>query len=382
MTEISVYKKSYGKILLEADILFCSGLVSMAMMISFSSSLHRPLLPFLSSSPSSSLRLLSSISFPSPSATSNFAAQTHKSTIAAHPARHSLSNEFLDRLQSGVLAAAERGAQEVMAAVDKPRNIDYKGKTDLVTDTDKRCESAILKIVNDSFPDHLILGEEGGVSGNPASPFLWCIDPLDGTTNFAHGYPSFGVSVAVLHRGRPLAASVVEFSGGPFCWVTRTFSASAGRGAYCNGNRIRVSSVEEVEKSLFVTGFGYEHDDAWATNIALFKEFTDISRGVRRLGAAAVDMCHVALGIAEGYWEYRLKPWDMAAGVLMVEEAGGRVTRMDGEVFCVFDRSVLVSNGSLHDKLLDRIAPPSKKLVENGFEFSHWFKPDGYVTDL
>lgn len=269
-----------------------------------------------------------------------------------------------------------------MAAVDKPRNIDYKGKADLVTDTDKRCELAILEIVNARYPGHLILGEEGGVSGDPSSPFLWCIDPLDGTTNFAHGYPSFGVSIAVLYRGKPLAATVVEFSGGPYCWVTRTFTASAGGGAYCNGNRISVSAADEVEKSLFVTGFGYEHDEPWATNIALFREFTDISRGVRRLGAASVDMCHVALGIVEGYWEYRLKPWDMAAGVLMVEEAGGKVTCMDGGEFCVFDRSVLVSNGKLHNKLLDRIAPPSKKLVENGFDFSRWFKPDGYTSDV
>nr|XP_025643900.1 phosphatase IMPL1, chloroplastic isoform X7 [Arachis hypogaea] len=112
---------------------------------------------------------------------------------------------------------------------------------------------------------------------------------------------------------------------------------------------------EKVERSLLVTGFGYDHDDAWATNIDLFREFTDVSRGVRRLGAAAVDMCHVALGIVEAYWEYRLKPWDMAAGVLMVEEAGGAVSRMDGGKFCVFDRSVLVSNGVLHEKIAPNI---------------------------
>jgi myo-inositol-1(or 4)-monophosphatase len=125
-------------------------------------------------------------------------------------------------------AAAKRGAEVVMAAVDKPRNIDYKGKTDLVTDTDRNTELAILEVLRDKFPGHLVLGEEGGVSGDATSEYLWCIDPLDGTTNFAHGYPSFAVSVAVLHRGRPVAASVVEFAGGPFAWVTRTFTASAG----------------------------------------------------------------------------------------------------------------------------------------------------------
>ncbi|KAI3988561.1 hypothetical protein MKX01_011458 [Papaver californicum] len=278
--------------------------------------------------------------------------------------------------------AAKTGAEVVMDAVNKPRNITYKGLTDLVTDTDKMSESAILGVVNEDFKDHLILGEEGGLIGDSSSDYLWCIDPLDGTTNFAHGYPSFAVSVAVLFRGKPAAAAVVEFVGGPMCWNTRTFSASAGGGAFCNGQKIHVSQTDQVERSLLVTGFGYEHDDAWATNINLFKEFTDISRGVRRLGAAAVDMCHVALGIVEAYWEYRLKPWDMAAGVLIVEEAGGIVSRMDGGEFCVFDRSVIVSNGILHSKLLERISPATEKLKDNGIDFSLWYKPENYQTDL
>ncbi|PIA63966.1 hypothetical protein AQUCO_00201348v1 [Aquilegia coerulea] len=256
-----------------------------------------------------------------------------------------------EQLLNVVEIAAKTGAEVVMEAVNKPRNISYKGLTDLVTDTDKTSEAAILGVVGKNFSDHLILGEEGGLIGDSSSDYLWCIDPLDGTTNFAHGYPSFAVSVGVLYRGKPAAASVVEFVGGPMCWNTRTFSALAGGGAFCNGQRIHVSKTDQVERSLLVTGFGYEHDDAWATNIELFKEFTDISRGVRRLGAASVDMCHVALGIVESYWEYRLKPWDMAAGVLIVEEAGGTVTCMDGEAFSVFDRSVLVSNGILHAKV-------------------------------
>ncbi|KAK1279177.1 hypothetical protein QJS04_geneDACA017531 [Acorus gramineus] len=240
-----------------------------------------------------------------------------------------------------VEAAAKSGAEVVMEAVNKPRNISYKGTTDLVTDTDKSSESAILETVRKDFTDHLVLGEEGGLIGNTVSDYLWCIDPLDGTTNFAHGYPSFAVSVGVLFRGKPAAASVV---------VNSNVDATVGGGAFCNGQKIHVSQTNQVEKSLLVTGFGYEHDEPWVTNMNLFKEFTDISRGVRRLGAAAVDMSHVALGIVESYWEYRLKPWDMAAGVLIVEEAGGTVTRMDGGPFCVFDRSVLVSNGLLHSK--------------------------------
>lgn len=243
-------------------------------------------------------------------------------------------------------------------------------------------EAAILEVVRRNFGDHLILGEEGGIIGDTLSDYLWCIDPLDGTTNFAHGYPSFAVSVGVLFRGNPAAAAVVEFVGGPMAWNTRTFTAIAGGGAFCNGQKIHASQTNRVEQSLLVTGFGYEHDDPWATNIELFKEFTDVSRGVRRLGAAAVDMCHVALGIVEAYWEYRLKPWDMAAGVLIVEEAGGTVSRMDGGKFCVFDRSVLVSNGVLHAKLLERIAPATEKLKSKGIDFSLWYKPENYRTDL
>lgn len=281
-----------------------------------------------------------------------------------------------------VEAAAKTGAQVVMDAVNKPRNVTYKGLTDLVTDTDKSSEVAILEVVRKNFPDHLILGEEGGIIGDSSSDYLWCIDPLDGTTNFAHGYPSFAVSVGVLFRGKPAAAAVVEFVGGPMCWNTRIFSAAAGKGAFANGEKIHVSQTDKVEQSLLVTGFGYEHDDPWATNMELFKEFTDVSRGVRRLGAAAVDMCHVALGIAEAYWEYRLKPWDMAAGVLIVEEAGGTVSCMDGGRFSVFDRSVLVSNGLLHAKLLEKIGPATENLKSKGIDFSVWFKPENYHTEV
>ncbi|KAG0563191.1 hypothetical protein M758_8G009700 [Ceratodon purpureus] len=285
-------------------------------------------------------------------------------------------------LMEALEAAGRRGAEVIMAAVDKPRNIDYKGKADLVTDTDRNTELAILEVVRERFPGHLILGEEGGVSGDPTSEYLWCIDPLDGTTNFAHGYPCFAVSIAVLYRGRPLAATVVEFAGGPFAWVTRTFLASAGGGAFCNGQRIHVSSTDMIERSLLVTGFGYDHDKAWETNLDLFKYYTDVSRGVRRLGSAATDCCHVALGITESYWEFRLKPWDMAAGVLIVEEAGGKVTRMDGGPFTVFDRSVIVSNGVIHDKLLEKIQPATEKLIADGLDFTQWMKPTGYMTDV
>lgn len=280
---------------------------------------------------------------------------------------------------SDLLAVAERAADAgkaiVLDAVDKPRNISFKGATDLVTDTDKASEEAILNIISEAFPDHAILGEEGGVSGNTSSEYLWCVDPLDGTTNFAHGYPSFAISIACLRHALPVASTVIEFSGGPGSWVTRTYTAKRNGGAFLNGKPISVSRTHDLQKSLLVTGFGYDHDEAWEANMKLFKEFTHVTQGVRRLGSAAIDMCHVACGIAEGYWEFRLKPWDVAAGVLVVEEAGGTVTTMDGRAFSVFDRSVMVSNGFVHEEMLKRTEPAVAKLVSNHVDLSQWFVP-------
>lgn len=201
-----------------------------------------------------------------------------------------------DELQVVTEKAARAGAALVREAVDKPRNIKFKGATDLVTETDTSSEAAILQIIQDAFPNHAILGEEGGVSGDVTSEYLWCVDPLDGTTNFAHGYPSFAVSVACLHRAIPVAATVIEFAGGPGTWVQREYSAKRNGGATLNGESIRVSNTHELQNSLVVTGFGYEHDAPWLANMKLFQEFTDITRGVRRLGSAAIDMCHVACG--------------------------------------------------------------------------------------
>lgn len=192
--------------------------------------------------------------------------------------------------------AAKAGADIVMAAVDKPRTISYKGATDLVTDTDQASEDAILAVIRGAFPYHAVLGEEGGVSGDTSSDYLWCVDPLDGTTNFAHGYPSFAVCVACLRHAVPVAATVVEFAGGPGTWVTRTYAAKRNGGATMNGTPIQVSRTHDLQKSLVVTGFGYEHDEPWLANIGLFQEFTDVTQGVRRLGSAAIDMCHVASG--------------------------------------------------------------------------------------
>ncbi|GMH41162.1 hypothetical protein BSKO_09072 [Bryopsis sp. KO-2023] len=285
----------------------------------------------------------------------------------------------VDQLLSAAKEAAEAGATVVMDGVDKPRQVSYKGLTDLVTNTDQASEDAVLGSLRSAFPDHALLGEEGGVSGNTSSDYLWCVDPLDGTTNFAHGYPSFGVSVGVLRHAIPVAACVVEFTGGPGLWSTRTFTASRNHGAFADGKRITVSRVKELERSLMATGFGYDHDEPWAATMDLFRHFTDVTQGVRRLGAAAVDLCHVGLGISECFFEYRLKPWDVAAGVLVVEEAGGLVTTMDGCAYSVFDRSVLATNGSVHGAIQEKTEAATADLRSKyGVDFSPWFVPEGY----
>ncbi|KAK9846510.1 hypothetical protein WJX81_005689 [Elliptochloris bilobata] len=274
--------------------------------------------------------------------------------------------------------AAAAGAAVISENVDKPRSIEYKGTIDLVTNTDKASEEAVLKVITDAFPNHAILGEEGGVFGDTSSDYLWVVDPLDGTTNFAHSYPCFAVSVGVLRGGVPVAGVVVEFAGGRGSWVQRTYSATRGGGAHLGGTRISASACSDLQRALLVTGFGYEHDEAWAANLELFKHFTDVTQGVRRLGAAAVDLCHVALGIVDGYWEYRLKPWDLAAGVLIAEEAGALVTTMDGEPFSVFSRSVLAANEGVHGAIVARTRAATTALAAEGMDFSPWFVPQGY----
>ena len=270
--------------------------------------------------------------------------------------------------------------QVVRAALDKPRTISFKGATDLVTETDAASEDAILAVLRAAHPTHAILGEEGGVSGDTSSDYLWCVDPLDGTTNFAHGYPSFAVSVGVLRHAVPVAGVVIEFVGGPGAWATKTYAASRNGGATLNGKPIAASRTSDVTRSLLVTGFGYDHDAAWSANLDLFRHFTDVSQGVRRLGAASVDLCHVALGVVDAYWEFRLKPWDVAAGVLIVEEAGGRVTTMDGNPFSPFSRSVLATNDALHETIQEHTEAATVRLREDGMDFSPWYIPKGFIV--
>ena len=252
------------------------------------------------------------------------------------------------------LQATNKAVDVIIDALENPRMADYKGRTNLVTETDRLSEELILNHIRSTFPTHSILAEESG-SDKTKSEYLWIIDPLDGTTNFVHGYPSFGVSIACLINGKPTIGVISELP------AKNLYFAIKGKGAFKNNMPIHVSGTKNLDQSLLVTGFGYNHGELWQANMALFKQFTDLTQGVRRLGAAAVDFCHVACGMVDGFWEFDLKPWDTAAGVLLVEESGGTISRMDGDNYSIYDKQVIASNGQIHKEMLHY----TKKTVES-----------------
>ena len=249
-----------------------------------------------------------------------------------------------------VAKSAARDASElILHANEIDRETSNKSTiTDLVTQTDKNAEQVIKDDILAKFPDHNILAEESGETSSN-SDFLWVIDPLDGTTNFVHGLSPYCVSIALFKNNNPLLSVISELPSENLFWAVK------GNGAFCNGEKISVSSRKLIRDSLLITGFSYEHDSKWETNMKLFKNFTKISHGVRRIGSAAADLCYVASGKADAFWEIGLYPWDSAAGILLVEEAGGKVTRMDGKPYSIYDKQILVTNNLIHNEMLDKM---------------------------
>ena len=246
-------------------------------------------------------------------------------------------------------AAARDAADLILHANEIDRKTSNKSTiTDLVTKTDKNAEQVIKDDILAKFPDHSILAEESGETKS-SSEYLWVIDPLDGTTNFVHGLSPYCVSIALLKNNTPLLAVISELPAENLYWAVK------GNGAFCNGEKISVSSRKSINDSLLITGFSYQHDSKWETNMKLFKDFTKISHGVRRIGSAAADLCYVASGKADAFWEIGLYHWDSAAGILLVDEAGGKVTRMDGRPYNIFDEQILATNNLIHDEMLENI---------------------------
>jgi myo-inositol-1(or 4)-monophosphatase len=231
--------------------------------------------------------------------------------------------------------------------------IEYKGDADLVTAADRASEALIRQRITQQFPSHDVLGEEQGLN-DQGSDYRWYVDPLDGTTNFAHGYPVFCVSMALEHRAlEPRSAAKTERIAGVVYDPARDelFSAELGKGAQLNGQPMRVSKATQLKECLVATGFP-SHKRHKNPNIHFYHQITLRTHGVRRAGSAALDLCNVASGRFDGFWEFNLNPWDTAAGVLIVEEAGGKVSRFDGSAFEIDSRETLASNGLVHDALL------------------------------
>jgi myo-inositol-1(or 4)-monophosphatase len=222
--------------------------------------------------------------------------------------------------------------------------IEYKGEADLVTIADRQSEALIRQRLREHWPSHDILGEEGGLQ-DTGSDYRWYVDPLDGTTNFAHGFPVFCVSMALEYKGKRIAGVIYD--------PTRNelFAAEQGSGAYLNDQRIRVSKTANLSESLVATGFP-SHKRHKNPNIFFYHQITLRTHGVRRAGSAALDLCCVACGRFDGFWEFNLNPWDTAAGVLLVEEAGGKITNFHGGPFELSSRETLASNGLVHQALL------------------------------
>jgi myo-inositol-1(or 4)-monophosphatase len=245
--------------------------------------------------------------------------------------------------------AARAAGQLLRERIHSIREIRHKGLVDLVTDVDEQSERLVRQIILSTFPTHSILGEEGGSVAGEDPRNRWIVDPLDGTTNYAHGFPFFCVSIAFEANGQLLVGVVYDPS------LDELFVAERGKGATLNGRPLQVSAEASLGRALLATGFPYDRL-LFPRAMKAFEVMSLRSRAVRRAGSAALDLCYVACGRFEGYWEFVVNPWDLAAGSLLVEEAGGRVTRVDGSTFTVECGEVLASNGAVHQAMVEALA--------------------------
>ena len=253
------------------------------------------------------------------------------------------SDTLLEVAWQGATAAG----QLIQQSWQKPKSIEYKGAIDLVTSVDRESERLIVGTIQRYFPDHSILGEEETIVDGRDQEYRWIIDPLDGTTNFAHGYPHFCISIAFENRGSVMMGLVYD----PI--RQECFKAVRDRGASLNGATIRTSSVAQIDKALLGTGFPYDRREFADIYLGYFKAFMIRSQGIRRGGSAALDLCYVASGRLDGFWEIKLKPWDVAAGALIVTEAGGMLSDFLGNAFSIYGQETLASNPLIHREMVE-----------------------------
>lgn len=252
------------------------------------------------------------------------------------------------KLVRSAIEAANASGAILARHFGKKLKVGEKNGAGLVTNVDLASEAACIRILRRDFPDFSFLTEEAGAIGEPRGG-RWIIDPLDGTTNYVHAFPMFCVSIAAEWEGRVIAGVIHH----PI--LRETYVAVKGRGATVNGRRIHVSKTRRIHDSLLSTGFTYRKDKWLHAEMEAFERLSGMSRAVRRPGSAALDLAYTARGVFDGFWERRLSPWDVAAGALLVQEAGGRVTDFKGKAFRVDSREIIASNGTLHSPLLKGI---------------------------
>ncbi len=253
-------------------------------------------------------------------------------------------------LKNTLLRAVHAGADLLVEYFEGTYEIHSKDTiNNLVTEVDKKSEVAIIEVIRSNFPDHHILSEEAGDLAT-ASDYKWIIDPIDGTVNFAHGIPICCVSIGLEFEGKVQMGVVFN----PF--MNELFFAERGKGAFLNNKPIKVSSKQDLESACLVTGFPYRWAKVDTDPIPVFEKFIRKGLPVRRLGSAAIDLCWVACGRFDAFWEYNLNPWDIAAGYLIVEEAGGRISNFKGAAYSVYDKETLATNNFLHEQMLAEIA--------------------------
>ncbi len=247
--------------------------------------------------------------------------------------------------RSVALSAAQKAGAILKEGLQRKIQVFYKGDFNLVTEVDRHAEEVIVAEIHEHFPLHRIMAEEGH-NKEGDSPCRWLIDPLDGTTNYAHKFPFFCISIALEVNQEILIGLVYD----PI--RDECFLAERGKGATLNDVPISVSSVSLIEQSLLVTGFAYDLRTTTDNNLNHFANFTLRAQAVRRTGSAALDLCYVAAGRFDGFWEMKLQPWDTAAGVLILTEAGGQVTSFQGAAYSIYDSHILATNGKIHSEMV------------------------------
>ena len=256
---------------------------------------------------------------------------------------------MLPSLKDIAVKAAKKAGKLLKENLNKEKKIEFKGAVDLVTELDRASEALIIDILKSGFPESGILTEEREeiVASND---YRWIVDPLDGTTNYAHSYPVFCVSIALEKKGEVILGVVYDPTS------EELFVAEKGRGATLNGEEILVSKTSDLSRSLLSTGFPYDIRTSPDNNLNFFASFAMKAQAIRRAGSAALDLCYVACGRFDGFWELKLKPWDVAAGNLMVTEAGGKVSDFAGAPLSLYAKETLASNGLLHEIMIDVLA--------------------------